>query len=182
MGAPIPHQFLGQPNASALVAQWRALCEDPLIQALPYKVETNQRGQLLMSPTQTLHSRQQSKIVKLLQKLADARALAGESIAECALLTADGVRVPDVVWASAENLGASTSQLLLSTAPQVCVEAMSPSNSEVEMQEKAALYFAAGAQEVWLCATDGAMRFFAQSGELAASVLFPDFPAQLEIG
>ncbi len=50
------------------------------------------------------------------------------------------------------------------------------------MQEKAALYFAAGAEEVWLCATDGAMRFLGQSRESTALALFPDFPRTLEIG
>lgn len=68
------------------------------------------------------------------------------------------------------------------TAPPVCIEVLSPSNSEREMQEKAALYFAAGAEEVWLCATDGAMRFLGQSRESTALALFPDFPRTLEIG
>lgn len=45
------------------------------------------------------------------------------------------------------------------------------------MQEKAALYFDAGATEVWLCDDDGSLRFFTAPGQqVAQSPLAPDFP------
>mgnify|MGYP001313879954 CR=1 FL=1 len=36
-------------------------------------------------------------------------------------------------------------------APEICLEILSPSNSIVEMEMKRALYFEAGAREVWEC-------------------------------
>ena len=45
--------------------------------------------------------------------------------------------------------------LVLERAPEICVEVLSPSNSKPEMEEKRALYFEAGAQEVWICGLDG---------------------------
>jgi len=41
----------------------------------------------------------------------------------------------------------------------VCIEVLSPSNTEAEIQEKAELHFDAGANEVRLCAPDGEMSF-----------------------
>lgn len=68
-------------------------------------------------------------------------------------------------------------------APEICVEVLSPANSDAEMREKTALYFDAGAEEVWICAESGAMTFF-RSGEAAPVPVFelcPEFPAQVEL-
>ena len=35
-------------------------------------------------------------------------------------------------------------------APEICVEIVSPSNTDKEMQDKIQLYLAKGVQEVWL--------------------------------
>jgi Uma2 family endonuclease len=65
--------------------------------------------------------------------------------------------------------------LVLERAPEVCVEVLSPSNSEPEMNEKRALYFEAGAHEVWICRRDGKMEFY--TPDLAGSSrLCPLFP------
>jgi Uma2 family endonuclease len=71
-------------------------------------------------------------------------------------------------------------QVCFPGAPEVCVEVLSPSNTEPEMQEKMALYFDPGAQEVWLCDQNGAMRFFGPGASpLGGSGLFPQFPKQV---
>jgi hypothetical protein len=58
----------------------------------------------------------------------------------------------------------------------------SPSNTEEEVKEKALLYFDAGALEVWVCGTFGAMSFFAPGrSRLSASRLCPSFPAQVAV-
>ncbi len=51
------------------------------------------------------------------------------------------------------------------------------------MEEKKALYFGAGAKEVWFCAGDGKMTFFvdAQSRGEKASRLCPRFPGKVEL-
>ncbi len=65
-------------------------------------------------------------------------------------------------------------------APEICVEVLSPSNTEAEIQEKMALYLDAGAQEVWVCAESGAMSFFSPGTKsLTGSHLCPDFPKQI---
>jgi Uma2 family endonuclease len=66
----------------------------------------------------------------------------------------------------------------LERAPEICVEVLSPSNSKPEMEEKRALYFEAGAQEVWICGLDGKMEFYTADLS-AASRLCPMFPGQL---
>ena len=63
-------------------------------------------------------------------------------------------------------------------APEICVEVLSPSNSKPEMEEKRALFFEAGAQEVWICGFDGKMEFYTADLS-AASRLCPMFPGQL---
>ena len=68
-------------------------------------------------------------------------------------------------------------------APEICVEVMSPRNTEAEIQEKMALYFDAGAKEVWTCAATGAMSFFSARGgrSLRASQICPQFPKRVEL-
>jgi Uma2 family endonuclease len=60
------------------------------------------------------------------------------------------------------------------------VEVISPSNTKVEMEEKMALYFDAGAVEVWFCDENGEMRFIGKDGPLDHSLLCPDFPAFID--
>jgi hypothetical protein len=66
-------------------------------------------------------------------------------------------------------------------SPEICVEVLSPGNSDAEIQEKMALYFDAGAKEIWLCEISGAMKFFVNSKSASASKLCPDFPAEIQL-
>ena len=89
-----------------------------------------------------------------------------------------GVRVPDVAWSSPER----RQPVIYTLAPEICVEVISPYNDQEEMDEKRALYFEAGAREVWLCAEDGRMTFYGPDGLLSGGSQFcPAFPAQVEI-
>ena len=49
---------------------------------------------------------------------------------------------------------------VLTIAPEICVEVVSPGNTRQEMEDKRALYFEAGAEEVWLCDVKGTLHFF----------------------
>jgi len=74
---------------------------------------------------------------------------------------------------------------LFPRAPEICVEVLSPSNTEAEIKEKTALYFDAGAREVWLCAPeDGKMTFLGSpaAAPTPASKLCPRFPDQIRLG
>jgi hypothetical protein len=63
-------------------------------------------------------------------------------------------------------------------ATEICVEVLSVSNPPAEIVEKIALYFEAGAQEVWTCDQDGALEFhFPTPPEVRqASEICPKFP------
>jgi Uma2 family endonuclease len=69
------------------------------------------------------------------------------------------------------------------TAPEICVEVLSPGNIDAEMAEKSALYFDAGTEEVWLCHLNGGVKFMVRgaSRPLKNSRLCPKFPRQVEL-
>ncbi len=152
---------------------WAQVCDDPSLDDLPYRIELDRYGRLLMSPVSTRHSRLQGRIARHLED-----ALGGEAFPECAIETSEGVRSPDVVWMS-DGFAASIPEgtLALARAPEICVEVRSPSNPWAEMEEKVTLYLAKGAQEVWICEPDGRFRWFGHEGERSVSALVPDAPA-----
>lgn len=127
--------------------QWQDICDDKLLQDLPYKIELNQWGQIVMSPTKIKHGFFQNKIGSLLDQLTTG----GEATIECAIQTADNVKVADVAWASDERADIILEEVSASIAPEICVEVRSDSNTNAEMEFKKKLYFEAGAQEVWIC-------------------------------
>ena len=157
---------------------WADICADRNLRDLPYKIETNRFDQIVMSPAFTWHGGYQSEISTLLKQLMPE----GRVITECAVETVDGTKVPDVVWISRERYAPYRRAFSLPIAPEVCVEILSNSNSAGEMMGKMQLYFARGAEEVWLCDEDGNMQFFRadKSGALSASVKCPGFPLKID--
>ncbi len=107
----------------------------------------------------------------------------GRVLTECPISTADGVKAADVAWASPALVHELGRQVCFPRAPEICVEVISPSNTEGEIQEKMALYFDAGAKEVWTCAESGVMSFFGGRGErsMRASKICPQFPKRVEL-
>ncbi len=103
-----------------------------------------------------------------------------ENIASVA--TTEGVKVADVAWASTAFLRRHGTITPFTTAPEICVEIVSPSNSAMEIAEKIELYLAAGAVEVWVCAETGVMTFHTDAGEIAASRLVKKFPRFIDLG
>ena len=73
-------------------ASREALCADPALRDLPYKIETNEYGQIVMSPTNQRHGLCQSKIDRLLARLVRG----GEPSVETAIQTSRGTKVADV--------------------------------------------------------------------------------------
>ena len=156
---------------------WEEVCADPRFSDLPFKVELNRYNQLIMAPPNYRHSRRQLKIGLLLSRLLKG----GEASTETAVRTSDNVKVPDVVWASREIVQRYADAYDLPVAPEICVEVLSPTNSPAEIAQKRALYFEAGAREVWICDLEGAMHFHAPAGPLERSALCPKFPAQIKL-
>jgi len=161
-------------------ARWEEIVNDPSLNDLPYKVETNDCGQLILSPHSARHSVRQKRVLRHLDAaLSGASFEDGEAYPEYPIATSAGVKQPDVIWASrAREQTMSETGDPPTLAPEVCVEVMSPTNTMAEMHEKRALYLEAGAEEVWVVEEDGTVRFFADE-ELDASRLAPNFPKTL---
>lgn len=155
---------------------WQQVCDDPTLQDLPYKVELNEFGKIIMSPADTEHARVQAEIVILLAAQTKGN---GKIATEQPVATSKGVKVPDVTWCSQKFLDNYGAQTPLPRAPELCVEVVSPSNSPVEMSEKMKLYFESGAREVWFCKR-GQMEFHNSTGKLNRSDLFPEFPTKID--
>ena len=157
---------------------WEQVLDDPSLQDLPYKVETNKQGQIILSPHKLKHSRGRSAIVSLLGDLLED----GETFVEAAIETNDGVKVADVAWMSEARWQSMPEDAAAApVAPEICVEVLSRANTAAEMEGKRRLYFERGAEEVWLCDEKGRVVFYVQ-GEAAPaerSRLVPDFPASI---
>jgi Uma2 family endonuclease len=156
--------------------RWEEVCGNRQLQDLPFKIELNKWGQIVMSPVKIKHSFYQGRIQRLLESLLKT----GEVMPECAIDTSDGVKVADVVWCSAERFDRIQEQVSASIAPEICIEVKSSGNTLDEMEFKQRLYFEAGATEVWICKEQGQMTFYNEQSELARSLLVPNFPNQIE--
>ena len=155
--------------------RWQEIVDDPALRDLPYKVETNERGQILLSP----HSNRHSKLQEAVQNLFRDHAPPGRQPAEYALATPQGIKSPDVVWMSPDReaeMDATGDPATL--APEICVEIMSKSNTAAEMDEKRRLYREIGAEEVWVVDTDGKIEFYRDEA-LETSPIVPTSPAHL---
>ncbi len=144
----------------ALALRWAELCNDPLLRDLPGKIELNAYGVIEMSPASNRHGINQMAIGRA---LAD-HLPAGTAMVECSIATAEGVRVPDVAWASAEFIARHGDVTPYPAAPEICVEVRSPSNTDAEMAFKTRLFLEAGAVEVWIVSEDGSWQVFDAAG------------------
>ncbi|TAE59819.1 MAG: Uma2 family endonuclease [Nostocales cyanobacterium] len=156
--------------------RWEEVCENKQLQDLPFKIELNKWGQIVMSPVKIKHSFYQGRIQRLLESLLKT----GEVMPECAINTSDGVKVADVVWCSDARFDQIQDEIAASIAPEICIEVKSTGNTLEEMEFKKQLYLEAQAIEVWLCNEQGQIKFFNKQGELEKSLLVPDFPNEIK--
>jgi Uma2 family endonuclease len=140
--------------------QWQDVLKDKSLRDLPYKIELNEYGHIEMSPASFTHSRFQGKLAFLLQQQ-----LGGEVFTELAIITDKGVKVPDVAWGSNEYYQHHKNDLAATSAPEICIEIISPSNNMKEMRAKIKLYLKAGAKEVWLMNEQGEIKYFDINGQ-----------------
>ena len=160
--------------------RWDALQTDPALAKIEGRIETDRHGQIILSsPPAPSHGSYQSWIVVLLVKLMRG----GRILTECPISTADGVRAADIAWASSEKMRELGNRSCFPTAPEICVEVLSPGNTKAEIEEKTALYFDAGAMEVWWCDMNGSMKFHARdaAAPLHRSKLCPKFPKRVRL-
>jgi Uma2 family endonuclease len=148
---------------------WDEIVNNPLLQDLPFKIETNGFGQILMSPALNKHGMTQADLVYEIRR----RKKTGQMITECSIETSDGVKVADVAWASDEFIAEYGDTTPYPKAPEICVEVVSPSNSKREIEHKVALYLAKGAQEVWVMNNKKELTVISHTGKLKKSRLVP---------
>ncbi len=156
MNAPAVYPKL---SLQELAQRWNALCGTP---GLPERYELDEYGEVIeMITPRTAHQRIVSALLIQIQ-----HKLGGEALPGVAVLTAIGVRIPDVVWQPAWS-GVDP----VSPAPTVCVEVQSEDNTRRELSDKVAAYLEAGAREVVLVELSGRIRYFGADGERSASAL-----------
>ena len=144
---------------------WSDVLADESLKNLPYKIELNERGHIEMSPASNRHGFLQSELVWLLRS----QLKNGRVITECSIDTPKGVKVADVAWCDDAFVAEHGEATPYVTAPQICIEILSPSNSVKEMQNKILLYLAKGAKEVWLVRDSGKTVIYQSQGEVQES-------------
>ena len=157
---------------------WAEVINHPSLQDLPFKIETNKFGQVLKTRQKVRRSIIRGEMNYLLQQ----QNSSGLTITNCAIRTSKGTKGADVDWASMEIIQKIKDETDASIAPEICVEVVSMSNTNREMETKRRLYFEKGAQEVWICNEYGEVGFFNDTGEIEESVWFPEFPKKISIG
>ena len=159
---------------------WEDIIADRSLRDLPYKIETNRYNKIIMCPASAWRGNCEHEIGLLLRQFLPR----GKVINEAPVRTSEGVRVADAAWMSRERWQPNRRAVALPIAPEICVEILSPSNGREEMLEKMTLYYAKGAQEVWLCDEEGRIEFFTAASApqpMPASVLCPEFPQQIDV-
>jgi Uma2 family endonuclease len=145
--------------------EWSDVIHNPLFENLPFKIELNRFGQILMTPLVNGHGNMVYHVARALEQGCPQ----GEIIIECATQTTDGIKVADVAWASTAFIAQFGRVTPYPQAPEICVEILSPSSSPEEMRLKIDLYLARGAHEVWLVDAEANIRIFGYPGELPGS-------------
>jgi Uma2 family endonuclease len=156
---------------------WQEVCEHPSLKDLPFKIELDELGKIIMSPVKLYHSALQIRIAVILEGLLKN----GIALSECAIKTSKGTKVADVAWVSSAIWAKIKAETEASIAPEICIEVISTSNTKKEMVEKRQLYFEAGALEVWMCNENGEVSFFNAEQQLTRSVLVPEFPEKISV-
>ncbi len=113
------------------------------------------RGELKeMSPAKPLHGIVCARLTIRLGNFVEEHALGEVLGAEAGFLVEtdpDSVVAADAAFVSSERLaGVESFEKFLPFAPDLAVEVLSPGNTVQEIDEKIALYFAAGARLVWV--------------------------------
>ena len=167
-------------NNASVLRRWNDFLADPALLRRPERIEIDGFGHFVMSPhPDALHRKQGFRIASLLESL-----LPGDgAYPEQSILTSEGIRIADVIWINPGRLHelSEAADQPLSPAPDICVQILSCCNTQAEIDQRRALYFAAGAREVWICGRDNHIRFFAPEGEMERSALCPEFSPRIEI-
>src|SRR5260221_5980222 len=165
----MPDRFAHGPWSSRAQSNqrvWSGLISDERYSSVAGRVETNRDGEVLVSPSPPpRHGRRQAQIgIHLEKHLPQGFVLTG-----CPVSTSEGVKVTDVAWFNSSREDETNADDLPKRAPDICVEVVAPSDTRTETDARRALYFGAGAVEVWICDPNWRMDFFSAEGRLECS-------------
>ena len=146
---------------------WASVINNPFLKDLPFKIELDKWGKILMSPASNSHGNLQFETGS---RIRDAKKGKGKIITECSIQTSQGVKVADVAWASDSFIERFGFETPYTRAPEICVEVVSRSNSQGEIDEKIELYLAKGAHEVWIVNEDGKTDYYTYEGKMEKSL------------
>jgi Uma2 family endonuclease len=122
-------------------------------------------GRIIMSPVNTEHAGLAGELSHLLRAQPG-----GRMLVEVGVRTGDGVLSPDVAWCSDAFWQARRDEAPLESAPEICVELASSSNTRQALQAKVAAHLAAGAVVSWIVfPRSRRVDFHGASGVTAAS-------------
>jgi Uma2 family endonuclease len=142
-----------------LIRHWTELGEDP---ESPDYYELNEYSEVILSPRPTnIHQSVAFEIALQLQTQFGPKALT-----EISVLTDRGVRVPDAIWMPEADWNQVKHQTPLSKVPAVCVEVMSPGNTEKEILMKVHAYLRGGASQVVIVDLQGTIRHLPDTNPL----------------
>ncbi|MCI5148756.1 MAG: hypothetical protein D3916_05085 [Candidatus Electrothrix sp. MAN1_4] len=99
--------------------EWAAVLNNPFLKDLPFKIELNKWGQILMSPASNNHGRHQFNVG---DRIKTGKKGQGQVIMECSIQTDQGVKVADVAWASDAFIQEHGFTTPYAIAPEICVE------------------------------------------------------------
>jgi Uma2 family endonuclease len=172
---PVVQDSIAPLDRQQLSERWEALFGDPVFGDFPGKVELTEFGEVLVNPpVGKVHAGVAGRAVELLRN-----ALGGHAIVEASILTDIGVRAPDVAWCSQGYWDAHSEKGALTSAPEICIEVRSPSDTLVQLRRKALAYLAAGAIEVWIVSPESRqVEIYGKEGQRKASS-FPVDPGGL---
>ena len=156
-------------SRAELAERFRDVCADPRFANVPGKIELDVWGRMVISPANNRQGLVQLEVGYRL------RSLGGKGLVETSIATSAGVLVADVVWASTDFMARHGIETPFMSAPEICIEIASPSNSIKELREKVAAYLDAGAVEAWVMYPQSKrIEFFGQTGKLATTVFAVD--------
>ena len=101
--------------------RWTELLNDPELAKVEGRIETDRHGHIIMSPPpRPNHGRLQSRIAHLLQTLMPE----GETMTECPVSKADGVKAADIAWATPQCMRELSNRVCFPRSPEICVEVL----------------------------------------------------------
>jgi hypothetical protein len=77
------------------IMNWQEVRENPYLKNLPFKIELNRWGQVVMTPSKVTHSVLQGELILKMME-----SQGGQVLVECPIKTLDNVKVADIGWVS----------------------------------------------------------------------------------